>query len=578
MLSGDAPVVVSSQLLNRQDGEDEYHVQADADGVARRPAQGRRLRGPGAAAAHPHGQGRPDDARLPVRELADDGRRRRRPRRCAPPTPTRSSWATSRTSPRWSSASTPRRATRCGSRRPWPTTPRAGCPCASCPTAAAAPSTGPPATTSTTGWPSSGTGTTTSGRPADVEVARTTRPRRDPAGDPVQPLHARPGQRPGRRARGRGQGGHRLGLRGPLLLGQRGLRRAVPHLHAPRARPQPAALPQPDAARRARAGPRAEPARGAVPVAHHQRRGGLGLLRRRHRPGAHRRRRRLRPRAVRQRHRRRGLPGARRPRRSSSRPPGSTPTSGSGAATASASFHIHGVTGPDEYTTVVNNNLFTNVMARYNLEQAVQWVRVDPPPGARRVRPDRAEAGPHRRRGHRVGGLRRGHAHPVRRGPAASTRRTTSSSTARSGTSAAPRRSCGPLLLHYHPLVIYRFQVLKQADVVLALFLQGDRFTARGEARGLRVLRPDHHRRLHPVGGRAVGHRGRGRLPRGGATATSSTPCTSTSPTCTTTPSTACTSPPPAGCGPRWSTGSAACATTTGGCPSTRACPTAGSP
>jgi alpha,alpha-trehalose phosphorylase len=31
--------------------------------------------------------------------------------------------------------------------------------------------------------------------------------------------------------------------------------------------------------------------------------------------------------------------------------------------------------------------------------------------------------------------------------------------------------------LHYHPLVIYRFQVLKQADVVLALLLQGDQFT-----------------------------------------------------------------------------------------------------
>ena len=38
------------------------------------------------------------------------------------------------------------------------------------------------------------------------------------------------------------------------------------------------------------------------------------------------------------------------------------------------SFHIHGVTGPDEYTTVVNNNLFTNVMARFNLEQAVASV------------------------------------------------------------------------------------------------------------------------------------------------------------------------------------------------------------
>jgi alpha,alpha-trehalose phosphorylase len=34
-----------------------------------------------------------------------------------------------------------------------------------------------------------------------------------------------------------------------------------------------------------------------------------------------------------------------------------------------------------------------------------------------------------------------------------------------------------PLLLHFHPLVIYRFQVLKQADVVLALFLLSDEFT-----------------------------------------------------------------------------------------------------
>jgi alpha,alpha-trehalose phosphorylase len=34
-----------------------------------------------------------------------------------------------------------------------------------------------------------------------------------------------------------------------------------------------------------------------------------------------------------------------------------------------------------------------------------------------------------------------------------------------------------PLLLHYHPLVIYRFQVLKQADAILALFLAGDDFS-----------------------------------------------------------------------------------------------------
>jgi alpha,alpha-trehalose phosphorylase len=35
-----------------------------------------------------------------------------------------------------------------------------------------------------------------------------------------------------------------------------------------------------------------------------------------------------------------------------------------------------------------------------------------------------------------------------------------------------------PLLLHYHPLVIYRHQVCKQADLILAMFLQGQRFTA----------------------------------------------------------------------------------------------------
>ena len=44
--------------------------------------------------------------------------------------------------------------------------------------------------------------------------------------------------------------------------------------------------------------------------------------------------------------------------------------------TEGSSFHIHGVTGPDEYTTVVNDNLFTNVMARFNLRYAAESVRV----------------------------------------------------------------------------------------------------------------------------------------------------------------------------------------------------------
>ena len=37
-------------------------------------------------------------------------------------------------------------------------------------------------------------------------------------------------------------------------------------------------------------------------------------------------------------------------------------------------FCIHGVTGPDEYNTVVNNNTYTNLMARENLRYAAATV------------------------------------------------------------------------------------------------------------------------------------------------------------------------------------------------------------
>ena len=36
-----------------------------------------------------------------------------------------------------------------------------------------------------------------------------------------------------------------------------------------------------------------------------------------------------------------------------------------------------------------------------------------------------------------------------------------------------------PLLLHYHPLELYRHQVIKQTDVVLATYLVGRRSSAR---------------------------------------------------------------------------------------------------
>jgi alpha,alpha-trehalose phosphorylase len=47
-----------------------------------------------------------------------------------------------------------------------------------------------------------------------------------------------------------------------------------------------------------------------------------------------------------------------------------------------------------------------------------------------------------------------------------------------------------PLLLYHHPLVIYRHQVIKQADVVLALFLLGQEFTAEEKRRNFDYYDP----------------------------------------------------------------------------------------
>ena len=141
------------------------------------------------------------------------------------------------------------------------------------------------------------------------------------------------------------------------------------------------------------------------------------------------------------------------------------------------SFHIHGVTGPDEYTTVVNNNLFTNVMARYNLEKAAQAVRRikrDFPREyeqvAGRLQLEDAEVAEWER-------CAEGMYIPFDEGLGIHPQDDLFLSREVWDLSSTPTE-LRPLMLHYHPLVIYRFQVLKQADVVLALFLQGDRFTA----------------------------------------------------------------------------------------------------
>ncbi|WP_084821138.1 MULTISPECIES: glycoside hydrolase family 65 protein [unclassified Leucobacter] len=140
-------------------------------------------------------------------------------------------------------------------------------------------------------------------------------------------------------------------------------------------------------------------------------------------------------------------------------------------------FHIHGVTGPDEYTTVVNDNLFTNVMARFNLRYGAEVARrlAGEAPAEYRalaerlgLRAEEIEAWEAAADGMAVPfstefGVHPQDAHFLER---------------EVWDLAATPPEQKPLLLHFHPLVIYRFQVLKQADVVLAMLLASGDFSA----------------------------------------------------------------------------------------------------
>jgi alpha,alpha-trehalose phosphorylase len=139
------------------------------------------------------------------------------------------------------------------------------------------------------------------------------------------------------------------------------------------------------------------------------------------------------------------------------------------------SFHIHGVTGPDEYTTVVNDNFYTNMMARFNLRYAARTIRflADWNPDAfaalcRNTDLDLQELDDWDAAADAMFipfdeelGINPQDSEFLELEPW-------------DWETTPPEHF--PLLLNYHPLVIYRHQVLKQADVVLAMFLRSERF------------------------------------------------------------------------------------------------------
>jgi alpha,alpha-trehalose phosphorylase len=137
-------------------------------------------------------------------------------------------------------------------------------------------------------------------------------------------------------------------------------------------------------------------------------------------------------------------------------------------------FRIDGVTGPDEYSAIADNNVYTNLMAERNLraafhaieryrdqaaalgvdsEEAASWrdaaaAMMIPYDGERRVHQQAESFTQHQR-----------------------------------WDFAATSAEQYPLLLHFPYFNLYRRQVVKQADLVLALHLRGDAFSAEQKAR-----------------------------------------------------------------------------------------------
>lgn len=152
-------------------------------------------------------------------------------------------------------------------------------------------------------------------------------------------------------------------------------------------------------------------------------------------------------------------------------------------------FCIHGVTGPDEYTTVVDNNLYTNLVAGNNLAYAAATLERLKRLGdgryeglAGKIGLDPEEPGRWRRAAEL---MYLPYDEELRVHPQDDT--FLCKKVWDFGNTPGDRY---PLLLHYHPLVIYRQQVIKQADVALAMVLLGDRFSPEQKRRNFEYYDP----------------------------------------------------------------------------------------
>ena len=148
---------------------------------------------------------------------------------------------------------------------------------------------------------------------------------------------------------------------------------------------------------------------------------------------------------------------------------------------AEGRFRVDGITGPDEYSAIKDNNVFTNLMAQRNMAAAADAAeKHDEVAEALGVTNEETAGWRDAANRIMIPYDERLGVHPQHEG---------FTEHAHWDFENTPAEKY-PLLLHYPYFQLYRSQVVKQADLVLAMQLRGDAFTAEEKARNFAYYEP----------------------------------------------------------------------------------------
>jgi alpha,alpha-trehalose phosphorylase len=141
---------------------------------------------------------------------------------------------------------------------------------------------------------------------------------------------------------------------------------------------------------------------------------------------------------------------------------------------AAGAFRTDGVIGPDEYSAIADNNVYTNLMAQQNMQLAAEAAERNPDKAAE-LDVDEEEMASWRDAASAM-------LVPYDEALGVHQQAEGFTAHARWDFESTPPDAY-PLLLHYPYFDLYRKQVVKQADLVLAMHLRGDAFSAEEKAR-----------------------------------------------------------------------------------------------